>query len=76
MSALDPSLATLAELRQSLGLSEPDPARVEISGADAVLPTRFRVGEAAAAALAACGSRRRPSGSNGEEAASACAWTC
>ena len=49
------SLETLAALRQSLGLSAPDPAQVEISGADPVLPTRFRVGEAAAAALAACG---------------------
>ncbi|MEX2208642.1 MAG: CoA transferase [Myxococcota bacterium] len=55
MSALDPSLALLGELRGSLGLDAPDPARVAISGADPILATRFRVGEAAAAALAACG---------------------
>jgi crotonobetainyl-CoA:carnitine CoA-transferase CaiB-like acyl-CoA transferase len=55
MSAPDPSLETLAELRRSLGLPDPDPARVEVRGADPILPTRFRVGEAAAAALAACG---------------------
>ena len=55
MSASASSLETLAELRISLGLSAPDPTRVEIAGADPILPTRFRVGEAAAAALAACG---------------------
>lgn len=55
MRALDSSLATLAELSISLGLDTPDPALVEIVGADPVLPTRFRVGDAAAAALAACG---------------------
>jgi len=49
------SLDTLSALCESLGLEAPDPARVEIVGADPVLATRFRVGEAAAAALAACG---------------------
>ena len=49
------SLETLIALRESLGLPAPDPAQVEIVGADPVLATRFRVGEAAAAALAACG---------------------
>ncbi len=49
------SLETLTALHASLGLPAPDPAQVEIAGADPVLPTRFRVGEAAAAALAACG---------------------
>jgi crotonobetainyl-CoA:carnitine CoA-transferase CaiB-like acyl-CoA transferase len=43
--------AVLDALHESLGL--PRPSEVEISGADPVLPTRFRVGEAAAAALAA-----------------------
>lgn len=55
MSAVNPSLETLAALMRSLGLPAPDPAQVEIAGADPVLATRFRVGEAAAAALAACG---------------------
>ncbi len=55
MSAANPSLETLAALMRSLGLPAPDPAQVEIAGADPVLATRFRVGEAAAAALAACG---------------------
>jgi len=41
----------LDALHESLGL--PRPAGVEIAGADPVLATRFRVGEAAAAALAA-----------------------
>ena len=34
MSGLDPSLATLAELRGSLGLTPPDPARVEWRAAE------------------------------------------
>jgi crotonobetainyl-CoA:carnitine CoA-transferase CaiB-like acyl-CoA transferase len=55
MSGQGGSLATLAALHGALGLAAPDPARVEITGADPILPTRFRVGEAAAAALAACG---------------------
>ena len=49
------SLETLAALHASLGLEAPDPLQVEIAGADPILPTFFRVGEAAAAALAACG---------------------
>ncbi|HXX47269.1 MAG TPA: CoA transferase [Myxococcota bacterium] len=48
------SLQRLAELHAALGLAAPDPQRVELRGADPVLATRFRVGEAAAAALAAC----------------------
>ena len=55
MSERDAGLETLSALCESLGLPAPDPARVEIAGADPVLPTRFRVGEAAAAALAATG---------------------
>ena len=49
------SFEVLTELQRSLGLPAPDPGEVEITGADPVLPTRFRVGEAAAAALAATG---------------------
>jgi len=49
------ALEALRTLCESLGLPAPDPAQVEITGSDPVLPTRFRVGEAAAAALAACG---------------------
>lgn len=49
------ALRTLRELCESLDVAPPEPGSVEIAGADPVLPTRFRVGEAAAAALAACG---------------------
>jgi crotonobetainyl-CoA:carnitine CoA-transferase CaiB-like acyl-CoA transferase len=45
--------AILAALHASLGLAPPSPDDVEIIGADPILPTRFRVGDAAAAALAA-----------------------
>ena len=55
MNGAETNLATLAGLHRALGLAPPDPARVEIAGSDPVLATRFRVGEAAAAALAACG---------------------
>ena len=48
MSADGSDLATLTELQRSLGLAAPDPEQVEIRGADPILPTRFRVGEAAA----------------------------
>ncbi len=44
----------LRSLTSALGLPEPD-GRVEIVGADPILQTRFRVGDAAAAALAAVG---------------------
>ena len=75
MSAPSSSLETLAALRASLGLAAPDPARVEIRGADPILPTRFRVGEAAAAALAACGLAAAEIWELRGGAASACAWT-
>ncbi len=42
-------------LCESLGVAPAAAGEVEISGADPLLATRFRVGEAAAAALAACG---------------------
>jgi crotonobetainyl-CoA:carnitine CoA-transferase CaiB-like acyl-CoA transferase len=45
----------LAALCDSVGLARPASGEVEIAGADPLLATRFRVGEAAAAALAACG---------------------
>ncbi len=46
----------LAGLLEVLGIRAPDlHERVSIVGADPILPTRFRVGEAAAAALAGCG---------------------
>ncbi|MFI5314733.1 MAG: CoA transferase [Myxococcota bacterium] len=47
--------AVLAALHRALGLAEPGADEVEFAGADPLLPTRFRVGEAAAAALAATG---------------------
>jgi crotonobetainyl-CoA:carnitine CoA-transferase CaiB-like acyl-CoA transferase len=49
------ALEILTQLHRALSLPEPDPAEVELVGADPLLATRFRVGEAAAAALAACG---------------------
>ena len=45
--------AILEALHRSLGLAPPGPEDVEIAGADPILATRFRVGDAAAAALAA-----------------------
>ena len=45
---------TLRSLTSILGLPEPD-ASVEIVGRDPILQTRFRIGDAAAAALAAVG---------------------
>jgi crotonobetainyl-CoA:carnitine CoA-transferase CaiB-like acyl-CoA transferase len=48
------SLERLRELHAMLRLPAPDPGRVSIRGADPLLATRFRVGEAASAALAAC----------------------
>jgi crotonobetainyl-CoA:carnitine CoA-transferase CaiB-like acyl-CoA transferase len=45
--------AILAALHASLGLAAPSSDEVEIAGADPILATRFRVGDAAAAALAA-----------------------
>lgn len=51
----DPA-STLAALLRGLGRhDEIDPDVVSIRGADPVLPTRLRAGEAAAAAIAACG---------------------
>ncbi|MBM4337797.1 MAG: CoA transferase [Deltaproteobacteria bacterium] len=47
-------LETFETLLRSLGVRAPEPGQVRIDGADPVLATRFRVGEAAAAALAAC----------------------
>ncbi len=55
MSSSDLSLETLEALLRELCVSAPEPGQVRITGADPVLATRFRVGEAAAAALAACG---------------------
>jgi len=48
-------LEALKALRGSLGLPAPDSDQIEITGSDPVLPTLYRVGDAAAAALAACG---------------------
>ena len=47
--------AALQELLTLAGLAAPAPGQVEISGSDPVLPTRYRVGTAASAALAAAG---------------------
>lgn len=40
---------------RTVGLPSVDPAEVEIIGRDPIYPTRFRIGEASAAVLAACG---------------------
>jgi hypothetical protein len=45
--------AALEELSSFAGLARPEPGAVEISGDDSVLPTRFRIGAAGAAAIAA-----------------------
>ena len=44
-----------AEILEAGGLQLPAGASVEISGADPIITSKFRVGEAAAAALGACG---------------------
>ncbi len=46
----------LTEILAAARLSLPDPASIEIAGTDPVLGARFPVGEAAAVAVAACGS--------------------
>lgn len=47
--------SSLRELVAMAGLPEPDPGAVVMSGEDPVFPTRYRVGAAGAAALAATG---------------------
>ena len=43
----------LAELLAIAGLAKPEADRIELRGDDPVLPTRFRIGAAGAAAIAA-----------------------
>ena len=49
------SLEVFHSLQRALGIPEPEPGQLEIAGADPLLATRFRAGEAAAAVLAATG---------------------
>jgi hypothetical protein len=62
------ALDTLAALHASLGLPAPDPDEIEIEGADPILPTQFRVGDAAAAALGGRAARTHPGRARGARA--------
>jgi crotonobetainyl-CoA:carnitine CoA-transferase CaiB-like acyl-CoA transferase len=52
---VDSPTGVLDTLCDAVGLARPGDGLVEIAGGDPLLATRFRTGEAAAAALAACG---------------------